>query len=648
MLQVRDLHKKFNKQIVLQNINYTFSHTGLYYLLGESGSGKTTLINIIAKIDKEDSGEVHYNGLNVTTANNKTTSAYRHSIVGMIFQNFNLVPNFTIKDNFNLVNGKNAHRYSYFKELLNRFGVIKLLNNYPHEISGGEQQRVALARTLAFNYPVILADEPTGSLDRVNTQIVMEELLRNSKERLVIIITHDVELTSKYKGRVIKIENGLIDAKNSKTSYIGAVNLIGKNIDPLFIIKNAFKSIKIRKLNYFTLILVITLILSCLLIIVSAFSGFRSYSQYLSAERIDANYFSIYKYVNQESVNFEVSELNLDESQFKLSRDYEELFNNYFKQVFSLPENEFYELKIVNELVNKVYVNSLFNDFHSNSLIKIEDFILVPFNDSNKLSFERVKFNGEIMIDDVIAETNIYNVAKIYMSFGYFLSLFEGVKLPLIGKQMNIEDLDFASYHLNYANNLGLTGIRFDFSDYYQRKAASDSLIANDKVYSFFNSAVNKDFFQLRLNDEIFETTLFELINSLELIMSILTATLAFTLINIGSLVISYSFRKRRFELSILKVFGATNLELVLNLIFEVAIIAFAIIFLTTIIYLCSYMLMLILISNGLLMDFNYLPISTLTIFQIIFVLLLVMIIGSLDALFSIYRINVSENLRHD
>jgi ABC-type antimicrobial peptide transport system permease subunit len=130
--------------------------------------------------------------------------------------------------------------------------------------------------------------------------------------------------------------------------------------------------------------------------------------------------------------------------------------------------------------------------------------------------------------------------------------------------------------------------------------------------------------------------------------MSILTATLAFTLINIGSLVISYSFRKRRFELSILKVFGATNLELVLNLIFEVAIIAFAIIFLTTIIYLCSYMLMLILISNGLLMDFNYLPISTLTIFQIIFVLLLVMIIGSLDALFSIYKINVSENLRHD
>jgi ABC-type lipoprotein export system ATPase subunit len=648
MLQVRDLHKKFNKQIVLQNINYTFSHTGLYYLLGKSGSGKTTLINIIAKIDKEDSGEVHYNGLNVTTANNKTTSAYRHSIVGMIFQNFNLVPNFTIKDNFNLVNGKNAHRYSYFKELLNRFGVIKLLNNYPHEISGGEQQRVALARTLAFNYPVILADEPTGSLDRVNTQIVMEELLKNSKERLVIIITHDVELTSKYKGRVIKIENGLIEAKNSKTSYFGAVNLIGKNIDPLFIIKNAFKSIKIRKLNYFTLILVITLILSCLLIIVSAFSGFRSFSQYLSAERIDANYFSIYKYVNQESVNFEVSELNLDESQFKLSRDYEELFNNYFKQVFSLPENEFYELKIVNELVNKVYVNSLFNDFHSNSLIKIEDFILVPFNDSNKLSFERVKFNGEIMIDDVIAETNIYNVAKIYMSFGYFLSLFEGVKLPLIGNQMNIEDLDFASYHLNYANNLGLTGIRFDFSDYYQRKAASDSLIANEKVYSFFNSPVNKDFFQLRLNDEIFETTLFELINSLELIMSILTATLAFTLINIGSLVISYSFRKRRFELSILKVFGATNLELVLNLIFEVAIIAFAIIFLTTIIYLCSYMLMLILISNGLLMDFNYLPISTLTFFQIIFVLLLVLIIGSLDALFSIYRINVSENLRHD
>ena len=648
MLQVKNLYKKFNKQIVLNNVNYIFSQTGLYYLLGESGSGKTTLVNIIAKIDKEDSGEVYYNGLNITKATNKMASAYRHSIVGMIFQNFNLVPNFTVKENFSLVNGKNKSRYNYFVELLHKFGVIKLLNNYPHQISGGEQQRVALARTLAFNYKVILADEPTGSLDADNTQIVMKELVNAAKDKLVIIITHDLELTSKYRGTLIRIDKGTLTAKTAKNGYYGTLSLSEKRIDSLFIMKNALQSIKIRKLNYIMLIIVITLILSSLLITISAFSGFRTYSQYLSANRIDANYFSVYKYVNQESVHFDISQLNLEYSEFKLSRDYEDLFNNYFKQVFSLPQNQFYELKIVNQLDNKVYVNSLFDELYSNTLIKLENNILVPFKVSSKLSYEQVMLKKDILIDEVINETNIYNVAKIYMSFEYFLSLFEGIKLPLIGEQVNIADLDFVDYHLNYSDNIGLTGLRLQFSDYYRRKVVSDKLALNENVYSFFNSPVNKDFFQLRLNDEIFETTLSELVTSLEQIMAILVATLAFTLINIGSLVISYSFRKRRFELSILKVFGSTNLELVLNLLYEVAIIALAVIFLTATFYSIAYVFMRLLITNGYLIEFNYLPISATNIFQIVSILLLVLIIGSIDALVSIFKINVSENLRHD
>jgi ABC-type lipoprotein export system ATPase subunit len=648
MLQLKNINKKFNKQVVLNNINYTFSNVGLYYLLGESGSGKTTLVNIIAKLEKQDSGEIIYNGLNLNTASSNVLASYRHSIVGMVFQNFNLVPNFTVDNNFKLVNGRNKNRYEKFKDLLSKFGVDKLINTYPHQISGGEQQRVALSRTLAFNHRIIIADEPTGSLDASNAEIVMNELVQASKERLVIVITHDVELTKKYKGNIIKIEKGIIDGREDKNNYFQVNNLVSKKVDLIVIIKNALKSIKLRKLNYILLVGVITLILSSLLIVLSAFNGFRSYSQYLSSTRIDSNYFNVYKYVNQESVYFKVDELNLGQSDFNVSLDYENLANSYLNQLFSLSDNDFYEVKIIDNLGSKVYVNSLFHDLYDSSVIELTGYILVPYKENDKFSYERIRIEQEVSITEVIKETSIYNVPKIYLSFEQFTSLFDDVQLPLIASKMNLNNINFRDYHLNYIDNIGLHGIRFDFDDYSKRRKISELLVLRDDVFTFFNSPASIDFFQLRLNDEIFETTLSELIDSLELIISILALTLAFTLVNIGALAISYSFRKRRFEFSILKVFGSTNFELMLNLLFEVLIIATTIMLLTTLVYFSVYSYMGLLIANGYLPDYNYLPISFTNIIVILSILMFVLTVGSLDSARSIFKINVSENLRHD
>jgi ABC-type lipoprotein export system ATPase subunit len=648
MLQLKNINKKFNKQVVLNNINYTFSNVGLYYLLGESGSGKTTLVNIIAKLEKQDSGEIIYNGLNLNTASSNVLASYRHSIVGMVFQNFNLVPNFTVDNNFKLVNGRNKNRYEKFKDLLSKFGVDKLINTYPHQISGGEQQRVALSRTLAFNHRIIIADEPTGSLDASNAEIVMNELVQASKERLVIVITHDVELTKKYKGNIIKIEKGIIDGREDKNNYFQVNNLVSKKVDLIVIIKNALKSIKLRKLNYILLVGVITLILSSLLIVLSAFNGFRSYSQYLSSTRIDSNYFNVYKYVNQESVYFKVDELNLGQSDFNVSLDYENLANSYLNQLFSLSDNDFYEVKIIDNLGSKVYVNSLFHDLYDSSVIELTGYILVPYKVNDKFSYERIRIEQEVSITEVIKETSIYNVPKIYLSFEQFTSLFDDVQLPLIASKMNLNNINFRDYHLNYIDNIGLHGIRFDFDDYSKRRKISELLVLRDDVFTFFNSPASIDFFQLRLNDEIFETTLSELIDSLELIISILALTLAFTLVNIGALAISYSFRKRRFEFSILKVFGSTNFELMLNLLFEVLIIATTIMLLTTLVYFFVYWYMGLLIANGYLPDYNYLPISFTNIIVILSILMFVLTVGSLDSARSIFKINVSENLRHD
>ena len=648
MLQLKNISRKFNGEFVLDNINYTFNEKGLYYIVGESGSGKTTLINLIARLDKEDGGSIFYNGLNLTSAKPVTTTSYRHSVVGMIFQNYNLVPTLNIKNNFNLVNGRNNKRYDKYISLLNRFKVIKLLNNYPYQLSGGEQQRVALARTLAFNYKIILADEPTGSLDRQNSEIVMEELVKASKDSLVIVITHDFNLTKSYKGKILKIEKGKLIGNGSKNSYFATVNLTSKKIDLVSIIKNSIESIKIRIANYTMLVVVITLILSSLFIVLSAFNGFRNYREYLSSSRIDSNYFTLYKYVNKSSVALSAKEVGLDDSMFTVKLDYEDLFNRYIKQLYSLPNNEFYELKIISSLGTSVMVNSLFDDLIDSNKIDLSGSLLIPYQNNNKISYEKITFSKELIIDNVIPETKIYNVPKLYLSFEHFLSLFENVKLPLIAEQMNTKDLSFEEYHTKNQENIGLNGLRFDFKDYYQRKKVSDSLLIRENVSTFFNSTFEKDFYQLRLNDEVFETTLDELVESLELIILILGATLVFTLINIGGLVITYSLRKRKFEFSILKVFGSSNLELILNLFIEVSIIGLVIIALITFIYSLASIMIGALIKNGSLVDFNYLPLTLLNSNIIVLLLVMVLFIGSIEAMVSIFKINIAQSLKYD
>jgi ABC-type antimicrobial peptide transport system permease subunit len=213
---------------------------------------------------------------------------------------------------------------------------------------------------------------------------------------------------------------------------------------------------------------------------------------------------------------------------------------------------------------------------------------------------------------------------------------------------MNTKDLSFEEYHTKNQENIGLNGLRFDFKDYYQRKKVSDSLLIRENVSTFFNSTFEKDFYQLRLNDEVFETTLDELVESLELIILILGATLVFTLINIGGLVITYSLRKRKFEFSILKVFGSSNLELILNLFIEVSIIGLVIIALITFIYSLASIMIGALIKNGSLVDFNYLPLTLLNSNIIVLLLVMVLFIGSIEAMVSIFKINIAQSLKYD
>ncbi|MGL4450805.1 MAG: ABC transporter ATP-binding protein [Sarcina sp.] len=184
-------------------------------IMGPSGCGKSTLISIIGCMDKLTSGEYYFNDKKITKENINSLNFIRNKEIGLIFQNFALVKDFDVKDNIGLplkirkVN-KNEIK-NKVQEAAEFVGISKLLDKKVTKISGGEQQRVAIARTLAQDTDIIIADEPTGALDRTNGEQIMEILskLNKEKNKTIIIVTHDIEIASKCD-KIINMIDGKI------------------------------------------------------------------------------------------------------------------------------------------------------------------------------------------------------------------------------------------------------------------------------------------------------------------------------------------------------------------------------------------------------------------------------------------------------
>ena len=198
---------------VLNNINLETKKNESISIVGESGSGKTSLIMLIGGLEKASSGKIYFENQEITKLNEDEVSKIRRKNIGIIFQSFYLIPNYTAVENVALTlelnNLKNP--YDRAKELLDRFGLKNRFNNLPSQLSGGEQQRVAIARAIAMKPKLILADEPTGNLDSENSQMIADILFKYIKEEKssLIMVTHDPKLANKAK-RKIKIKDGKI------------------------------------------------------------------------------------------------------------------------------------------------------------------------------------------------------------------------------------------------------------------------------------------------------------------------------------------------------------------------------------------------------------------------------------------------------
>ena len=216
MLQLQHIHKEYRTgklvQKALDDVSLNLRDSEFVAILGPSGSGKTTLLNIIGGLDRYDSGDLIINGISTKKYKDKDWDSYRNHTIGFVFQSYNLIPHQTVLSNVELaltISGiSRTERRKRAKEALEKVGLGEQLHKRPNQMSGGQMQRVAIARALVNNPDILLADEPTGALDSDTSVQVMELLKEVSKDRLVVMVTHNPELAYEYATRIVEVKDG--------------------------------------------------------------------------------------------------------------------------------------------------------------------------------------------------------------------------------------------------------------------------------------------------------------------------------------------------------------------------------------------------------------------------------------------------------
>lgn len=254
MLEIKNINKSYKvgdfKQKVLKDVSIKFRENEFVSILGQSGSGKTTLLNLIGGLDRYDTGDIIINGKSTKHFKDKDWDAYRNNSIGFIFQSYNLISHISILDNVEMgmtLSGVSRKlRRERAIEVLKKVGLGDHINKKPNQLSGGQMQRVAIARALANDPDIILADEPTGALDSKTSKSIMNLIKEISKDKLVIMVTHNEEIAKEYSSRIIKLSDGVIiedsnpiekvdnestyKLKKTSMSFITALNLSLRNI----------------------------------------------------------------------------------------------------------------------------------------------------------------------------------------------------------------------------------------------------------------------------------------------------------------------------------------------------------------------------------------------------------------------------------
>lgn len=284
MLELKNITKVYKpkkgvKTIALANVSFTLNDKGMIFLVGKSGSGKSTLLNIIGGLDKPDNGDLILNGKNFKKFKNKDLDSYRNTYIGFIFQEFNILEEYNVYQNIELALNLQKKKITNIEieKIFKKVGISNLGNRKINELSGGQKQRVAIARAIIKSSDIILADEPTGNLDSVTSNQIFKLLKDISKDKLVIVVSHDMVSAKKYGNRIIELEDGKI-ANDTGNTFTDISNQSFKLIKSKFrffkALKFAIGNLKRKQLRLFftTLLVTFSLILFGMSTVLSEFN----------------------------------------------------------------------------------------------------------------------------------------------------------------------------------------------------------------------------------------------------------------------------------------------------------------------------------------------------------------------------------------
>lgn len=608
MVEVFNVSKSFKidekrKLNVLKNISFVLPDNGMYFILGKSGSGKSTLLNLLEGLEDLDSGYININKKRISRRSLEEKENIFKDDIGIMFQHYNLISFLTVKENIDLVKSikgcKNEEKLEYY---LHKFKLEKLINKKVDLLSGGEKQRVALVRALINNPPIIFADEPTGAIDEENSLIIMDELKLISKDKLVLIVTHDQSIVNKYaNGKITlnddktftldnvysSIEEFKKDKKDNKNKLTTK-----KTTNKFFFLskifkRNIFKNITRNILSTLALAFAFTFIFTTFSIktsldnfnknLIYQFEGYNIFNvSEVKNSSINGSLLSISKkekpqdyalidFMKENEINYEI----YDNLNYFLSNNIVNFNNNEYKNIvfsplFKLENNEV----IVNRKFVEEYFDSNFIDIIGKELKMTSNNKYEAFSNYYEGEIEEnLKLDLTFKIKEVKDEFYYLQTPRVYYSYNY---LFQILNLTLA------------------PNFTELEGARISYYDLLERSEVNDqinsysSLIVIDKVYfhNFIDILDSKKYedFSLSIANEAYtmSTSFIDLTNILFIGIDIFIILIIFSSIFIIVFLTIYSYLVNKKERAILLLLGSNDksidfiyiLENILNMLF--------------------------------------------------------------------------------
>lgn len=496
MIELKNIQKTYKSKkakntVALKDISIKFPEKGLVFILGKSGSGKSTLLNILGGLDKYDSGDLIINEKSTKNFSNKEYDAYRNTHIGFIFQDFNLLENYSIEKNISLsLELKNEKvDKNNIREILKIVGLEGFEKRKTNELSGGQKQRVAIARALIKNPNVILADEPTGNLDSVTGKQIFELLKQLSKEKLVVIVSHDNENAEKYADRIIELKDGIIindtDKEQDKLQNTEKFNLISAKLPFKYSLKMGLGNLIHKKIKLLFTIILTAFAVTCLGVMISA-TSFNMTEEHIKTlvknDEYEMSVFSFDKVFDGESMireaiggllssgNGSVNAEPIEIKDEKIQEVKDKTGLNWYKQIILTQDQTPATIEYANDVT---YSSVYFTD--SSQL----EFVELDSNNSklidNKLIGKLAEKDDEIVIPNYIADNIIQSGVKIFKNEQ---KMEDEVYKPISYNQILTDEKYIEIKGLN--KGFKVVGIiNYDMKQYEELKK-----ISNDEFYS--------------------------------------------------------------------------------------------------------------------------------------------------------------------